>query len=102
LPWCLVLVQKSNFREKSQKILQKSYFIRRPTEPDYETERGHEGLTPPSGEGQARPRQGVVRPPRPSPRPLLPPIYTLWPENIGGDGAVLNSARELVGVQLMK
>jgi hypothetical protein len=40
LPWCLVFVQKSNFQEKSQKILQKSYFTRRPTEPEYETERG--------------------------------------------------------------
>jgi hypothetical protein len=33
-------VQKSNFQEKSQKILQKSYFTRRPIEPEYEWERG--------------------------------------------------------------
>jgi hypothetical protein len=45
-------------------------------EPEYETEGGHEGLTPPGGAGQARPRQGVVRPPRPSPQPFLPPKYT--------------------------
>jgi hypothetical protein len=35
-------VQKSDFQEKSQKILQKSYFIRRPTEPEEETKRGWE------------------------------------------------------------
>jgi hypothetical protein len=84
LPSCLVFVQKSNFQEKSQKILQKSHFTRRPTEPEYETERGQEGTTPPGGTGQARPRQGVVWLPQPSPRPLLPPTYTLWPENIEG------------------
>jgi hypothetical protein len=49
LPWCLVFVQKSNFQEKSQKILQKSYFTRRPTELEHETERGLEGLTPLGG-----------------------------------------------------
>jgi hypothetical protein len=43
LPWCLVFVQKSNFQEKSRKIPQSSYFTRRHTEPEYETERGHEG-----------------------------------------------------------
>jgi hypothetical protein len=37
-------------------------------------ERGQEGTTPPGGAGQARPRQGVVWPPQPAPRPLLPPI----------------------------
>jgi hypothetical protein len=37
LPWCLVFVQKSNFQEKFQKILQKSYFTRRPTKPEDET-----------------------------------------------------------------
>jgi hypothetical protein len=77
-------VQKSDFWEKSQKILQNSYFTRRHTEPEYEIERGQEGTRPPGGVGQARPRQGVVWPPQPSPRPLLPPTYTLWPENIGG------------------
>jgi hypothetical protein len=30
LPWCLVFVQKFNFQEKSQKILQKSYFTEDP------------------------------------------------------------------------
>jgi hypothetical protein len=63
LPWYLVFVQKSNFQKKFQKILQKSYFTRRPMEPEYETERGQEGTTPPGGAGQAWPRQGVVWPP---------------------------------------
>jgi hypothetical protein len=84
LPWCLVFVQKSNFQDKSWKILKKSYFTRRPTEPDYETERGQEGTTPHGGARQAWPCQGVVWPPQPFPRPLLPPTYTLWPGNIGG------------------
>jgi hypothetical protein len=44
-------VQKSNFEEKSQKISENSYFNRRLTEPKDEIERGHEGLTPPSGAG---------------------------------------------------
>jgi hypothetical protein len=76
LLWCLIFVQKSNFQEKSQKISQNSYFTRRLTEPEDETKRGHEGLTPPGGAGQARPRQGVVWLPQPSPQPLLPPTYT--------------------------
>jgi hypothetical protein len=67
----------------SGKIFQKSYFTRRHTEPEYETERGQEGTTPPSGAGQARPRLGVVWSPQPSPRAPLLPTYTLWPENIG-------------------
>jgi hypothetical protein len=69
-------VQKSNFQEKSQKKLQKSYFTRRPMEPEYETERGWEAATPPGGAAQAWPRQGVVRPPQPPPRALLSPTYT--------------------------
>jgi hypothetical protein len=40
LLWCLILVQKSNFQEKSQKILQKFYFARRSTEPEGETKGG--------------------------------------------------------------
>jgi hypothetical protein len=48
-------MQKSNFQEKSWKILQKSYFTRRPTDPEYEMERGQAGTTPPGGEGQAWP-----------------------------------------------
>src|SRR3954449_876933 len=36
LPWCLVFVQKINFREKSRKIYQRSYFPIRPTEPERE------------------------------------------------------------------
>jgi hypothetical protein len=51
-------VQKSDFQEKSQKILQNSYFTRRHTELEYETEGGHEGLTPPGGTGQAAPGGG--------------------------------------------
>jgi hypothetical protein len=54
----------------------KSYFTRRPTEPEYETERGQEGTTPPGGVGQAWLCQGVVWPPQPSPRAPLPPTYT--------------------------
>jgi hypothetical protein len=74
LPWYLVFVQKSNFQEKSRKILQKSYFTKRPTELEYETKRGWEATTPPGGAAQAWSRQGVVRPPQPSPQALLPPI----------------------------
>jgi hypothetical protein len=84
LPWCLVFVQKSNFWVKFQKILQNSYFTRRPTEPEDEMERGWEPGSPPGGAAQAWPRQGVVRPPQPPPRALLSPTYTLRPETIGG------------------
>jgi hypothetical protein len=77
-------VQKSNFQEKSRKILQKSYFTRRPTEPEYETERGWDVATPPGGAAQAWPRQGVVRQPQLPPRALLSPTYTSRPETIGG------------------
>jgi hypothetical protein len=84
LPLCLVFVQKCDFQEKSWKILQKSYFTKRHVEPEYEMERGQEGTTTPGGAGQSRPRQGVVWLPHPSPRASLPPIYTLWPKNIGG------------------
>jgi hypothetical protein len=49
---------------------------------------GPRGAHIPGGAGQAMPRQGVVRPPRPSPRPsprpLLSPTYTSRPETIGG------------------
>jgi hypothetical protein len=83
-------MQKSNFQEKSWKILQKFYFTRRPMEPEYETERGQEGTTPPIGAGQAWPRQRVVWLPQPSPRSLLPPTYTLWHENIGGSAFFLD------------
>jgi hypothetical protein len=84
LLWCLIFVQKSEFQEKSQKILQKFYFARRPTEPEGET-KGGSGLGSPLGDAaQPWPRPPMVRPPRPSPRPLLPPTYTLWPERSGG------------------
>jgi hypothetical protein len=69
---------------KISEKLQKSYFTRRPTEPEYETERGWEAATPPGGAAQAWLRQGVVRPPQPPPRALLPPTYTSRPETIGG------------------
>jgi hypothetical protein len=62
----------------------KSYFTRRATEPEDETTRGWEAATPPGGAAQAWPRPPIMRPPRPSPRPLLPPTYTLWPERSGG------------------
>jgi hypothetical protein len=46
-------VQKSDFQEKSRKILQNSYFTRRPTKPEYEMERGWELGSPPGGSGGA-------------------------------------------------
>jgi hypothetical protein len=84
LLWCLVFVQKSNFQEKSQKISQKSYFARRPTEPQGETKKGRELGSPPGSAAQPWPCPPVVRLARPSPWPLLPPTYTLWPERSGG------------------
>jgi hypothetical protein len=72
------------------KILQNSYFTRRPTEPEDETERGWEPGSPPGGATQAWPCPPVVRPPRPSPRPLLPHTYTLWPEKSGGSAFFLH------------
>jgi hypothetical protein len=84
LLWCLIFVQKSDFQEKSWKILQKLYFARRPTELEGETKGGCGLGSPPGGAAQPWPCPPVVRPPRPSPRPLLPLIYTLWPENSAG------------------
>jgi hypothetical protein len=79
-----LFLQKSDFQDKSWKILQKFYFARRPTEPEGET-KGDSGLgSPLGGAAQPWPRPPVVRPPRPSPRPLLPPTYTLWPESSRG------------------
>jgi hypothetical protein len=90
LLWCLVFVQKSDFQEKSQKILQKFYFARRPTEPEGEMQGGSSLGSPLGGAAQAWPRPPVVRPPRPSPRPLLPPTCTWWPENSGGSAFFLD------------
>jgi hypothetical protein len=53
-------------------------------EPEYEMDKDWEATSPPGGAAQAWPRQGVVRPPRPPPRALLSPIYTLRPETIMG------------------
>jgi hypothetical protein len=83
LLWCLIFVQKSNFQWKFKKNWQKSYFTRRPTEPEDETEGRHEASTHIGGATQPWPRPPVVRAARPSPRPLLPPTYILGPENIG-------------------
>jgi hypothetical protein len=69
---------------KIRENIAKSYFPRRPTEPEDETERGWEAATPPGSAAQAWPRQGVVRPPQPPSRAALPPTYTLWPERSGG------------------
>jgi hypothetical protein len=44
-------MQKSDFQEKSRKILQNSYFTIKHMEPEYETERGQEATTPPGGAG---------------------------------------------------
>jgi hypothetical protein len=84
LLWCLIFVQKSNFQEKFRKILQKFYFARRPTEPEGETKGGSGLGSPPGGTAQAWPCPPMVKPPRPSPRPLLPPTYTLWPKRSRG------------------
>jgi hypothetical protein len=84
LPWCFVFVLKSNFQENLEKYCKNSYFTRRPMEPEYEMKRGWEATTPPVGAAQTWPRQGVVRPPQPPFRALLPPINTLRPETIGG------------------
>jgi hypothetical protein len=84
LPWCLIFVQKSDFQEKSRKILQNSYFTRRPTEPEDEMVRGWEPGSPPGGAAQAWPRPPVVRPHQPPPRAPLSPTYTSRPETIGG------------------
>jgi hypothetical protein len=46
-------VQKFDFQEKSWKILQKSYFTRRPMEPEEETKKGWEPGSPPGGVAQA-------------------------------------------------
>ena len=51
LPWCLVFVQKFNFREKHQKRSQCHYFARRSTEPKGENQLGQEGPRPPGGAG---------------------------------------------------
>jgi hypothetical protein len=76
--------------EKSRKILQNSYFTRRSTKPEYETERGWEATTPPGGAAQAWPRQGVVRPPQPPPQALLPPTYNSRTETIRGSAFFLD------------
>jgi hypothetical protein len=78
------MCRNPTFRKKSQKILQNSYFTRRLTEPEDETERGWEAATPPGGAAQVWPFQGVVRPPQPPRRALLSPTYTSRPKTISG------------------
>ena len=68
---------------KILEIWQKSYFARRLTEPEDETEKSHEGPTPGLGAAQARPRLGVVWPPPTSFRPLLLLYDAPWPKNRG-------------------
>jgi hypothetical protein len=80
----LFLCRNPTFKKNPRKILQNSYFTRRPTEAEDEMERGWEATSPPGGAAQAWPRQGVVRPPQPPPRALLSPTYTLQLETIGG------------------
>jgi hypothetical protein len=53
LLWCLIFVQKSDFQEKSQKIFQKFYFARRPTESEGEAKGGSGLGSPPGGTAQA-------------------------------------------------
>src|SRR3954462_9165596 len=57
LPWCLVFVQKINFREKSRKIYQRSYFSSRPMEPEGEERKAPESARqdPDAGVGLAAP-----------------------------------------------
>jgi hypothetical protein len=59
-----------------------------PEDPRSQKTRRRGGTRPPhtGGAAQPWPRPPVVRTARPSPRPLLPPTYTLWPKNIGGYG----------------
>jgi hypothetical protein len=52
--------------------MQKSYFTRRPTEPEYEAERGWEATTPPGGVAQAWPRHHPSRLLEPSFRLQIP------------------------------
>jgi hypothetical protein len=83
LPWCLVFVQKSNFQEKSRKILQKSYFTRRHTEPEYETE----GATRGPHHLVARARLGRARGWCGRPRRCLDPSFRLHiPSDLNGSG----------------
>ena len=84
LLWYLVFGQKFDFQEKSQKISQSSYFTRRPTELEGETEKSQRGATPPVGAAQAWPRLHMVWPPRLPPRVPLSPIYCLCIKNTGG------------------
>jgi hypothetical protein len=69
---------------KIRENIEKPYFTRRPSEPENKTEWGWEATTQPGGAAQSWPRPPVVWPPWPSPRPLLPPTYTLWPKRSGG------------------
>src|SRR3954462_6815637 len=57
LPWCLVFVHKINFREKSRKLYQRSYFPKRPTEPEGEEQEAPEWARqdPGAGPGLAAP-----------------------------------------------
>src|SRR4051812_28436254 len=57
LPWCLVFLQKIIFREKSQKIYQRPYFPRRPTESEGEERKAPEWARqhPGAGPGLATP-----------------------------------------------
>jgi hypothetical protein len=53
--FCAEIQLSGKFPENIAKLL----FYRRLTEPEDETEKSHEGPTPPGHAGQARPRQGV-------------------------------------------
>src|SRR3954454_24140726 len=57
MPWCLVFVQKIDFREKSRKIYQMSYFPRRLTEPEGQERKAPEWARqdPGAGPGLAAP-----------------------------------------------
>jgi hypothetical protein len=73
----LFLCRNPTFRKNPGKYCKNSIFARRPAEPEGETKGGSGLGSPPGGAAQAWPHPPVVRPPRPSHRPLLPPTYTL-------------------------
>ena len=62
---------ESQVSGKFPKNIPEFLFSRRHTEPEDETEAGHEGPTPWASAAEAGPRRGVVWPPRAPPRVLL-------------------------------
>jgi hypothetical protein len=65
------------FRKNPRKYCKNSILPEDGAKPEGETKEGCGLGSPPGGAAQPWPRPPVVRPPRLSPRPLLPPTYTL-------------------------